>query len=136
MTTIKTPFSIASSGKVSNETDLERSIGQKIQDYVLTQQFERPMNYAYGGNSQTLVFEDYDSLVFSEYKLEVNNGLIANVSGARIVDIRLIEPTIGSNISSNAMMVEVLYSVPPTNTVTSTRFNLVSPLSLTEETTL
>ena len=136
MTTIKTPFSIASSGKVSNETDLEKSIGQKIQDYVLTQQFERPMNYAYGGNSQTLVFEDYDSLVFSEYKLEVNNGLIANVSGVRIVDIRLIEPAIGSNISSNAMMVEVLFSVPPTNTVTSTRFNLVSPLSLTEETTL
>jgi len=136
MTTIKTPFSIASSGKVSNETDLEKSIGQKIQDYVLTQQFERPMNYAYGGNSQTLVFEDYDSLVFSEYKLEVNNGLIANVSGVRIVDIRLIEPAIGSNISNNAMMVEVLFSVPPTNTVTSTRFNLVSPLSLTEETTL
>ena len=136
MTIIKTPFSIASSGKVSNETDLEKSIGQKIQDYVLTQQFERPMNYAYGGNSQTLVFEDYDFLVFSEYKIEVNNGLLANVSGVKIVDIRLIEPTVGSNISSNAMMVEVLYAVPPTNTVSSTRFNLVSPLSLTEETAL
>ena len=133
---IKTPFSIAPSGNVSKETDLDRSIGQKIQDYILTQQFERPMNYAYGGNSQTLVFEDYDFLVFSEYKLEVNNGLIANVSGVRIVDIRLVEPTTGSNISNNAMMVEVLYSVPPTNTISSTQFNLVSPLSLTEETTL
>lgn len=133
---IKTPFSIAPSGNVSKETDLDRSIGQKIQDYILTQQFERPMNYAYGGNSQTLVFEDYDFLVFSEYKLEVNNGLIANVSGVRIVDIRLVEPTTGSNIPNNAMMVEVLYSVPPTNTISSTQFNLVSPLSLTEETAL
>ena len=133
---IKTPFSIAPSGTVSKETDLDRSIRQKIQDYILTQQFERPMNYAYGGNSQTLVFEDYDFLVFSEYKLEVNNGLIANVSGVRIVDIRLVEPTTGSNISNNAMMVEVLYSVPPTNTISSTQFNLVSPLSLTEETAL
>ena len=136
MTTIKTPFSIASSGKVSNETDLEKSIGQKIKDYILTQEYERPMNHTYGGNSQTLVFENYDSLVFSEYKMEVNKGLLTNISGAQIIDIRLVEPTEHTDISEDSMLIEVVYLVPPSNNATRTQFNLVSPLSLTEETVL
>jgi len=131
MTIIKTPFSIATSGKVSNQTDLEQKVGQKIQDYVLTQEFERPMNPRYGGNSQLLVFENFDELVFSEYKMEVMFGLQLNVPSAVITDIRLV-----SGSSENTVMLEVVYAVPPNNITTSTRFNLVSPLSLTEETTL
>jgi phage baseplate assembly protein W len=136
MSTIKTPFSIATSGKISKETDLEKELGQKIRDYVLTQEFERPMNPAYGGNSQTLVFENYDLLVFSEYKRELHDGLLTNVSGVNIVDIRLVNPTSRGDIPDNTQMIEVLYVVPPNNEVTSAAFNLVSPLSLTEETNL
>lgn len=136
MSIIKTPFSIAASGKVSKETDLEKMMGQKIQDYVLTQEFERPMNYAYGGNSQTLIFENYDPLVFSEYKQEIHDGLLANAPGANIVDIRMVNPSLSGGIPENTMMVEVLFAVPPNNEVTSARFNIVSPLSLNEEMTL
>jgi hypothetical protein len=58
------------------------------------------------------------------------------VSGVNIVDIRLVNPTSRGDIPDNTQMIEVLYVVPPNNEVTSAAFNLVSPLSLTEETNL
>jgi hypothetical protein len=78
----------------------------------------------------------YDSLVFSEYKMEVNKGLLTNISGAQIIDIRLVESTEHNDISEDSMLIEVVYLVPPSNNATRTQFNLVSPLSLTEETVL
>jgi hypothetical protein len=74
--------------------------------------------------------------VFSEYKRELHDGLLTNISGVNIVDINLVNPTSRGDIPDNTQMIEVLYAVPPNNEITSATFNLVSPLFLTEETNL
>jgi phage baseplate assembly protein W len=131
---IKTPFSIAPSGKVAVQTDLDKVVSQKIKDVLLTNQFERNMDQGYGANSEYLVFENYDSLVFEEFKMEAINALKKNVSGATIVDMTL--ETRGTNdmlgSPDSTMYINVKYKLP-IGGVRSTQYNLVTPTTLTEE---
>ena len=131
---IKEPFSIAPSGKVSAVTEVSSVVSQKVQNYVLTNTYERPMSSAYGANSQMLVYENFDSLVFSEFKMETLRELQKHISGAVILDMRMIpggySERNGSN--ENTMLIDVQYKLP-IGGVRSTQINLVSPLLLTEE---
>ena len=134
---IKTPFSIASSGKVAVQTDLDKVVSQKIKDVLLTNQFERNMDQGYGANSQYLVFENYDSLVFEEFKIEATRELQKHVSGATIVDMTL-ESRGNNDLEGNpdsTMYINVKYKLP-IGGVRSTQYNLVSPTTLTEESPL
>ena len=119
------------------QTDPNDIASQKISDYVMTAQFERPMSPLYGANSQYLVFENYDSLVFEEYKMETIQELNRVVTGASIIDIRLLGqgPFSNPDTYENAVTVAVQFKTPTGGTQT-TQLDLVSPLSLNEDTPL
>lgn len=137
MSVIKTPFTIAASGKVAVEKLTETVVIQKIQDYLMTRQFERPMTPLYGADTHQLLFENFDDLVFQEYKTETIRELNKNVSGAEIVGMSLRPQKTLSLFGDDdsTMMVEVQYRLP-LGGIRSAEFKLVSPLNLTEDSTL
>jgi phage baseplate assembly protein W len=132
---IKIPFTISDSGKVENITESSKVISQKIGDYLLTNEFERPMQTTYGANSNYLVYENFDSMVFEEYKVETLQGLRKHISGATIINISLSPQsmTTGKGYSDDTMLINVQYKLP-TGGVRTAQYNLVSPTTLTEDT--
>jgi hypothetical protein len=132
---IKFPFSISNSGKVSTVNEASSIVSQKIGDYLLTKEFERPMDATYGANSYALVFENFDSMVFEEYKMETLRELQKHVSGATIVDIALSQQGAYARdgYNNDTMLINVKYRLP-TGGVRTTQYDLVSPSTLTEET--
>lgn len=134
MTVIKTPFTIAASGKVAVEKLTEKSVVQKIKDYVMTRQFERPMTPLYGANTHYLLFENFDDLVFQEYKTETIRELNKHISGAEVVGIS-IKPSKSFSLFTDdegTVNVEVQYRLP-LGGVRSAEFELVEPLNLNED---
>lgn len=131
---IKFPFSISDSGKVETINESSKVVAQKIGDYLRTNEFERPMQTTYGANSQTLVFENFDSMVFEEYKVETLRELRKHVSGAVIMNISLSpqSSTSGKGYNDDTMLINVQYKLP-TGGVRTTQYNLVSPSTLTED---
>jgi len=114
MSVLKAPLQISGGGGLAVLTKTENIISQKITDYLTTNVLERVMNPSYGGNTSKLLFDNYDSLVFSEYRNEALNGLKQNVSGAQILDLKLVEiknDTL-SQYAENTVMVEVTFSLP------------------------
>lgn len=137
MSVIKTPFTIAASGKVAVEKLTETIVVQKIQDYLMTRQFERAMTPLYGANTHHLLFENFDDLIFQEYKTETIRELNKHVSGAEIVGMAL-RPSKALSLFSDdegTMNVEVQYRLP-LGGIRSAEFELVSPLTLTEDSLL
>lgn len=131
---IKFPFSISDSGKVSTINEASSVVSQKIGDYLLTREFERPMDITYGANSHVLVFENFDSMVFEEFKMETLRELGKHVSGAAIVDMSLQQEAYARDgYNNDTMLINVKYRLP-TGGVRTTQYNLVSPSTLTEET--
>jgi phage baseplate assembly protein W len=132
---LKYPFTIANSGKVETINESSKIVSQKIGDYLLTNEFERPMQTTYGANSNYLVYENFDSMVFEEYKVETLQGLRKHISGATIINISLSPQnmTTGKGYSNDTMLINVQYKLP-TGGVRTTQYNLVSPSTLTEET--
>lgn len=137
MTVIKTPFTIAPSGKVAVEKVTEKIVVQKIKDYILTRQFERPMSPLYGANTQYLVFENFDELVFQEYKTETIRELNKHLTGAEVVGmaIRPANPNSLFSDEDGAINIEVSYRLP-LGGIRTAEFGLVAPLNLTEDSRL
>lgn len=138
MAVLKAPFQIDhASGRVAILTNNEKIIVQKITDYMTTNVLERPMTPGYGANTDVLVFENFDSLVFYEYKEEALAGLRRNISGAQIMDMRL-RPQGPASLATgeqNAMLIEVEYKVPPFGIRTAT-IPVVNPNDLSEDSSL
>jgi len=114
MSILKTPLQVSDGGGLTVLTKTENIVSQKIVDYLTTNVMERVMNPSYGANTSKLLFDNYDSLVFSEYRNEALNGLKQNVSGAQILDLKLVEiknDTL-SQYAENTVMVEVTFSLP------------------------
>lgn len=132
---IKIPFTISDSGKVENITESSKVVSQKIGDYLRTNEFERPMQTTYGANSNYLVYENFDSMVFEEYKVETLRELRKHISGATIINISLSPQsmTTGKGYSDDTMLINVQYKLP-TGGVRTAQYNLVSPSTLTEDT--
>ena len=137
MAVIKTPFSVAASGKIAVEKLTDKTIVQKIQDYVMTRQFERPMSPLYGAKTHYLLFENFDDLIFQEYKTETIRELNKNISGAEIVGMA-IKPSKALSLfgdDESTMNIEVQYRLPLSG-IRTAEFELVAPLNLTEDSRL
>lgn len=137
MAVIKTPFTIATSGKVAVEKLTDKIVVQKIKDYVMTRQFERPMSPLYGANTHYLLFENFDDLVFQEYKTETIRELNKSISGAEIVGMA-IKPSKALSLftdDESTMNIEVQYRLP-LGGIRTAEFELVAPPSLTEDSRL
>jgi phage baseplate assembly protein W len=137
MAVIKTPFTIATSGKVDVEKLTDKTVIQKIKDYVMTRQFERPMTPLYGANTHYLLFENFDDLVFQEYKTETIRELNKHISGAEIVGMA-IKPSKTLSLfgdDESTINIEVQYRLP-LGGIRTAEFELVAPLNLTEDSRL
>lgn len=134
MTVIKTPFTISPSGKVAVEKVTEKIVVQKIKDYIFTRQFERPMTPLYGANVQDLVFENFDELVFQEFKTETVREINKHIAEADVVGmaIRPANPNSLFTSEDGAINIEVNYRMP-LGGIKTAAFSLVSPPYLTED---
>lgn len=132
MAVIKTPLQIDAAGKIAILTRNEHIITQKIKDYLLTNVLERIMRPAYGANTSILVHENFDSMVFEEYKMEAIAGLRRNVSGAEILGMAMRRPNqsaVGPE-DENSVIIEVQYKIPPFGVKTAA-ITVVNPDTLT-----
>jgi len=133
MAVIKTPFSITNNGKIAVEKTVESIVSQKINDYLLTQQLERPMSPLYGAETQYLLFENFDSLVFEEYKVETMREINKHISEAQVVNMVLRENQ-GDGFAYDeepTFKINVQYRLPA-GELNQAQVSVVSPLSLTE----
>lgn len=133
MSVLKFPLQVTSGGGLAVITKTENIVFQKIVDYLTTNVLERPMNPGYGGNTSKLLFDNYDSLEFSEYKNEALSGLRRNVSGAQILDLQLVEVKNDplSQYAENTILIEVTYNLPAGG-IKSAVVEIVNPDDLSE----
>lgn len=137
MSVLKTPLQISSGGGFAVLTKLEDIVFQKIVDYLTTNVLERPMNPSYGANTSKLLFDNYDSLVFSEYKTEALAGLRRNVSGAQILDLKLreVKDDPVSQFAENSILIDVTFSLP-TSGIRTAVVEIVNPNDIDERSIL
>ena len=109
MSILKIPMQIDSSGRLASAKTTDEIIKQKITDYLLTSMFERPMAPSYGANTDALIFENFDSLFFEEFKLEALSGLQKNISGAQISNMYILGP---SSLNDSTVSISVEYKLP------------------------
>jgi phage baseplate assembly protein W len=134
MPSIKTPFSISQSGRVSSVSAADKIVEQQIIDVLTTSAYERVMRPLYGATTMQLLFEPVDELIYSEFKIEAMEQLNRFVSGASVVGLEITaesSPYI-SDEEGNALSVSVQYSMSM-GSVKSFSFNIVLPSTLTEE---
>lgn len=134
MAVLKFPLEVASSGKLAVLTDNEKIVVQKITDYLSTNVLERPMMPSYGANTLSLVFENYDSLFFEEYKVEALAGLRRSISGAQVTNLKLSNAGLNavSVEAETAVRIEVQYSLPPFGLRTA-EVSVVNPEFISED---
>lgn len=137
MSSIKTPFSISRSGRVSSVGTADKIVEQQIIDVLTTSAFERVMRPLYGATTMQLLFEPVDDLIYSEFKVEALEQLNRFVSGASVVGLGITaesSPFI-SEEEGNALSISVQYSMAM-GSVKSFSFSIVLPSTLTEESQL
>lgn len=133
MSILKLPLNIDSSGKLATVTKLNEVVKQKVLDYLSTSVFERPMMPMYGANTNVLVYENFDPLIFEEYKMEALQGLQRNIAGAQVTNLIINGPTSLQNDSTVKITVE--YQIPTFGKQQAT-INVVLPTDLTEDSLL
>ena len=137
MTSIRVPFSINASGKVSKAIDPQVIAEQQIIDVLTTDKFERVLRPDYGASAQQLLFEPMDDLVFSEFKMDALQELNRNLTIATVSDIRIrpVSVPVTGDEGQNVLEIWVRYKMLPF-TQTSFTFRITAPSYLTEESIL
>lgn len=137
MSTIKTPFAIAPSGRVERVMDQNAMARQQIIDVLTTSKFERTMRPGYGAGANDLLYEPVDDLIYGEFKTDALMELNKRISIASIIDIRVgaaRTPYFADDLS-NTIEISVYYRTASPG-VQSFSFNIATPGALTEESVL
>lgn len=137
MSTIKTPFSIASSGRVDRVMDQNSMARQQIIDVLVTSKFERTMRPGYGAGANDLMYEPVDELVIGEFKTDALAELNKRINLASVLDVRVTPastPYFADDISST-IEISVYYRTASPG-VQSFSFNIAAPGTFTEESEL
>jgi phage baseplate assembly protein W len=132
MPILKMPLQIDSSGRLASAKTTDEIVKQKITDYLITSMFERPMIPSYGANTDVLIFENFDSLFFEEFKLEALSGLKKHVSGAQISNMYILGP---SSLQDSTVSIAVEYSLPTFGTRQAV-IEVIIPSDLNEDSPL
>ena len=111
MKSISIPFSFTG-GKVGSTRNPDSVIRQKIVDVLVTSPLERLGLTNYGANIYSLVFEDIDELVASDFRLDAIVEVQNRVSGVTINDIRVKQ----NEFNPNTAEITVYYSLPLSST--------------------
>ena len=126
-TSLKTPFRV-DNGRIGVTRDQTTAIKQKIVDVLVTDRFERAMRPEYGGNINSAVFENIDTLEATDYKLDLATAISQSVSGVTVTSI---DWTIDGSYAS----INISYKLP-LSTDKQFTFRLAIPGELNEETPL
>lgn len=135
MPSIRVPFSIDQSGKVSSTSSLEEIAKQHIIDVLTTDKFERVIRPEYGASAQQLLFEPVDDLLYSEFRMDALQELNRSLTIASVTDIRVrpaVAPMNGDE-GANILDIWVRYTMLPF-TQSSFTFQIADPAYTNEET--
>lgn len=132
MSIIKMPMNISPSGKLAAIQDIEGIVKQKFVDYLSTSVFQHPMLPMYGANTNVLLYENFDPLVFEEYKLEALQGMQRNIAGVQVLNLAIEGP---SNFNDSTIRMTVEYQIPTVGRQQAI-VTVVLPSDLTEESSL
>ena len=130
MSILKIPLEISPSGGFAPLDTIEQKVKQKIVDYLSTSTFERAMSPAYGANTNALIFENYDSLFFEEFKIDALDGLRKHVSGVQILDVPLTPTDTATGFNAVALSVDY---VIPTFGKQQVTLDIFTPTSVSED---
>ena len=86
MRTISVPFTF-SGGALQTTTDPHQVARQEILDVLMTDNYERVMNPAYGAGTRRLMFQPHNSLVVADYKEETVAELNKHLSNSKVKDL-------------------------------------------------
>jgi len=134
MSTIKTPFQIAPSGRVDQVLDQNSIARQHVMDILVTSKFERTMRPGYGAGANELMYEPVDDLVFAEFKTDAMLEFSKHLNIATVLDVRIAPmstPYFGDD--GTALEVSVHYRTASPG-IQSLNYNITSMDNLTEET--
>ena len=129
---MKMPMNINPSGKLAAVQDLEGIVKQKFVDYLSTSVFQHPMLPMYGANTNVLLYENFDPLVFEEYKLEALQGMQKNIAGVQVLNLNIKGP---SDLYDSTIRMTVEYQIPTVGRQQAT-VTVVLPSDLTEDSNL
>jgi phage baseplate assembly protein W len=87
MSTIKIPFSIAESGRVSRVIDQNVIARQLITDVLVTSKLERTARPDYGAGAMELLYEPVDDLIYSEFRTDAAMEVNKHVSSAALMSL-------------------------------------------------
>ena len=132
MSIMKMPMNISPSGKIAAIQDIEGIVKQKFVDYLSTSVFQHPMLPMYGANTNVLLYENFDPLVFEEYKLEALQGMQRHISGVQVLNLNIEGP---SDLYDSTIRMTVEYQVPTVGRKQAT-VAVVLPSDLTEDSNL
>jgi len=132
MSIIKMPMNISTSGKLAAIQSIEETVKQKFIDYLSTSVFQRPMFPMYGANTNVLLYENFDPLVFEEYKVEALQGMRRHISGVQVLNLHLEGP---SELNDSTIRMTVEYQIPTVGRQQAT-VAVVLPSDLTEDSSL
>ena len=132
MSIMKMPMNINPSGKFAAVQDIEGIVKQKFVDYLSTSVFQHPMLPMYGANTNVLLYENFDPLVFEEYKLEALQGMQRHISGVQVLNLNIEGP---SDLYDSTIRMTVEYQIPTVGRQQAT-VTVVLPSDLTEDSNL
>ena len=137
MTTIKTPFMISTSGRVSRVLDQNSIARQQITDVLVTSKRERTARPGYGAGVLDLLFEPVDDLIYSEFKMDAMMEINKQVSSAAVMNINIAPASIPYFADDMASTIEITAQYKTSaNDVQSFSFQIANPDLMTEETLL
>lgn len=137
MATIKTPFTIAASGRVERVLDQNTIARQQITDVLVTSKRERTARPGYGAGVLDLLFEPIDDLVYSEFKMDAMMEINKQVTSAAVMNISIAPATIPYFADDTASTIEVTTQYRTSaNDMQSFSFQIANPDLMTEETLL
>jgi phage baseplate assembly protein W len=136
MRSISIPFRF-DNGKVADTEDMNVIAKQRIIDALTTDRFERVNRPEYGSSIKSLLFDNYDPLVFADYRVDAIRDLNDYVSNATILDLQIKNVNAmgyASEEDSN-LLVRVVYRTADGNRATFVA-NLTARTFITEESTI
>jgi|LauGreDrversion4_2_1035121.scaffolds.fasta_scaffold1031155_2 phage baseplate assembly protein W len=136
MRSISLPFRF-SGGKVADTENNSVIAKQRIIDALTTDRFERVNRPEYGASIKTLLFDNFDPLVFADYRVDAIRDLNDYVSNAKIMDLQIKNGNAinyGNDEEAN-LVVRVVYRTSDGNTATFVA-SLTAGTFITEESTI
>jgi phage baseplate assembly protein W len=123
------PFHIGADGGVAMTEDAGRSAAQRITQLIHTRIGERVMLPDYGTAAGEFVFETSDEVVAAELGLRIQAAITQWEPDIRVSNVRVLNT---GDWSTGEMVIEVMYSVTPSDTTFTTLVGMGGSIGASE----